>query len=150
MAAVELRALNAEAENLEQLAAQLMVEYHKKFAIPFACIVFVLLGAPLAVRFPRGGVGMVIGFSLLVFGIYYMSLIGGVTRGDRLMVPASMGPWGPNLVFLCIALWGLTRIGRETSTSRGGGWDDLWMTLRGLFPRRRKHRVAAVPRPREA
>ena len=31
---------------------------------PFACIVFVLVGAPIALRFPRGGVGLVIGVEL--------------------------------------------------------------------------------------
>jgi lipopolysaccharide export system permease protein len=51
---------------------QYLVELHKKFAIPFACIIFVLIGAPLAVRFPRGGVGMVIAASLTIFGIYYV------------------------------------------------------------------------------
>ncbi len=138
LAAIELEAMRSQAETLSQLIAQLNVEYHKKFAIPFACIVFVLLGAPLAVRFPRGGVGMVIGFSLLVFGIYYMSLIGGETLGDRGRIAPFWGPWGPNIIFMALALWGLTRIGRETSTTRGGGWDDLWTTLSGLLHRRRR------------
>lgn len=150
VAALELQSIRGQAETLRQLIAQLAVEYHKKFAIPFACIVFVLLGAPLAVRFPRGGVGMVIGFSLLVFGIYYMSLIGGETLGDRGIIAPFWGPWGPNIIFLAIALWGLSRIGRETSTTRGGGWDDLWMTLRGLFFRRRRRRRRATALAPEA
>jgi lipopolysaccharide export system permease protein len=77
MAALEVRVLKDRAADLAETVAQRRVEAHKKFAIPFACIVFVLIGAPLALRFPRGGVGMVIGFSLLIFGIYYVSLIGG-------------------------------------------------------------------------
>jgi lipopolysaccharide export system permease protein len=108
------------------------VEYHKKFAIPFACIVFVLLGAPLAVRFPRGGPGMVIGFSLAIFGIYYVSLIGGETLGDNGTVPPHWGPWGPNLVFFAISLWALSRIGKEASTTRGGGWEDMWFSMRTM------------------
>src|SRR5207253_2359320 len=40
------------------------VEIEKKFALSVACIVFVLLGAPVALRFPRGGVGLVLGVSL--------------------------------------------------------------------------------------
>lgn len=136
-AAVEANALNHHAKSLREQAARFRVEYHKKFAIPFACIVFVLLGAPLAVRFPRGGVGMVIGFSMLVFGVYYISLIGGESLGDTGIVPPYLGPWGPNIGFLALALWGLSRFGRETSTTRGGGWDDLWSTLRGTVTRRR-------------
>lgn len=134
-AAVEMQVRANQARTFDRSANQFRVEYHKKFAIPFACIVFVMLGAPIAVRFPRGGVGMVIAISLGVFGIYYMSLIGGESLGDRGIIPPFLGPWGPNFIFLAVALWGLTRIGRETSSARGGGWEDLWLTLRGLMTR---------------
>ena len=134
-AAVELSVLRSQASTHLRTANTYRVEYHKKFAIPVACIVFVLLGAPIAVRFPRGGAGMVIAISLLVFGIYYMSLIGGEGLGDRGVIPPFLGPWGPNIVFFFIALWGLSRIGRETSTTRGGGWDDLWLTVRNVVTR---------------
>jgi lipopolysaccharide export system permease protein len=112
---------------------QYQVEIHKKFAIPFACIIFVLIGAPLAVRFPRGGVGMVIAASLTIFGIYYMSLIGGEKLGDRGTIAPFWGPWAPNLLFGAISVWALSRIGRETATTRGGALDDLRVALRGLF-----------------
>jgi lipopolysaccharide export system permease protein len=109
---------------------QYSVEYHKKYAIPFACIIFMMIGAPLAVRFPRGGVGMVIAGSFTIFGIYYMSLIGGESLGDRGVIAPFWGPWAPNLLFGAIALWSLSRIGRETSTARGGGWDDMVDAIR--------------------
>ena len=48
------------------------VEIHKKFALAVACFVFVLLGAPIALRFPRGGVGLALGVSLFVFALYYV------------------------------------------------------------------------------
>src|SRR5439155_11662794 len=53
------------------------VEIHKKFSLAAACIVFALVGAPIALRFPRGGVGLVIGASFVVFATYYVGLIGG-------------------------------------------------------------------------
>jgi len=140
--ALDLDVLNAQAQHAQREVNRNSVEIHKKWAIPFACIVFVLLGAPLAVRFPRGGVGMVIAISLGIFGIYYMSLIGGETLGDDGVIAPFWGPWGPNLIFFLIALLALARIGRETSTSRGGGWDDLVASikeaaLRPLRPLRR-------------
>src|SRR5207342_1616912 len=53
------------------------IEIHKKFALAAACLIFVVLGAPLALRFPRGGVGLVLLVSLMVFALYYVGLIGG-------------------------------------------------------------------------
>ncbi|MGI8618949.1 MAG: LptF/LptG family permease, partial [Gemmatimonadaceae bacterium] len=69
------------------------VEIHKKFALAVACIVFVLLGAPIALRFPRGGVGLTIGVSLGVFGLYYVALIGGQSLGSRGIVPPALAMW---------------------------------------------------------
>ena len=139
-AAVELRMLQAREESAKHRINQYQVEWHKKFAIPFACIVFVILGAPLAIRFPRGGVGMVIAVSLSIFGIYYMSLIGGESLGDRGTLSPFWGPWAPNLLFLMVSLWGLFHVGRETSTARAGGWGELWISMRDFlrFGRRRR------------
>ncbi len=135
---IELKVLESRAQAAEQRVNQYRVEWHKKFAIPFACIVFVMLGAPLAVRFPRGGVGMVIAVSLAIFGIYYASLIGGETLGDRGWVAPFWGPWAPNLLFLLMSIWGLARIGNESSSARSGGWVDVWLTFRDFFARSRR------------
>ena len=143
--ATELRALSNRAAQLTRRMNQYQVEYHKKFAIPIACIIFVLIGAPLAVRFPRGGAGMVIVISLAIFGIYYMSLIGGETLGDDGRIAPYIGPWAPNIVFGVIALWALTRIGRETGTTRGGDWEDLWRTALAALTRPFRRRRATRP-----
>jgi lipopolysaccharide export system permease protein len=134
-AALDAQRLANNEQSIQDQINQYSVEYHKKYAIPFACIIFVLIGAPLAVRFPRGGVGMVIASSFTIFGIYYMSLIGGESLGDRGVIHPVWGPWAPNLLFGAISLWALSRIGRETATSRGGDWDDLWLTIRNFFRR---------------
>jgi lipopolysaccharide export system permease protein len=126
---------NERIKTLESQMDSYDVEWHKKFAIPFACIIFVLIGAPIAVRFPRGGAGMVIAISLLIFGIYYVSLIGGESLGDKGTIPPFLGPWAPNMFFGAIGLLAAMRIGRETSTTRGGGWDDMRSSIIGLFTR---------------
>jgi competence ComEA-like helix-hairpin-helix protein len=80
------------------------VEIEKKFAIPAAAIVFVLLGAPIAVRFPRGGIGMVIGVSLVAFSVYYIFLIGGEDFADRDFMSPFWAMWAPNVIFTGLGL----------------------------------------------
>src|SRR5439155_17766793 len=58
-------------------AASYEVEIQKKYAIAAACLVFALVGVPVALRFQRGGVGLVIGMSVAVFTVYYVGLIAG-------------------------------------------------------------------------
>lgn len=111
------------------------VEIHKKYTLAFACLVFVLLGAPLAVRFPRGGLGLVIAASSAIFAVYWMGLIGGEDLADRGVAPPALTMWTPNLVFTAVGLWLFVRMGRESATSRGGGWDDLYDTIRSGLAR---------------
>ena len=140
--ASELRMLAARAQAEQRRSNEYQVEYHKKFAIPFACIVFVLIGAPLAIRFPRGGPGMVIAVSLMIFGIYYMSLIGGESLGDKGQIKPFWGPWAPNVIFLVLSLFGLARMGRESGTSRGGSWNDVLVGIASKLTFARGKRAA--------
>jgi len=96
------------------------VEIHKKFALAVACVVFVLLGAPIALRFPRGGVGLTIGVSIGVFGLYYVALIGGQSLGNRGIVPPALAMWGANILFGAAGVVLLYKLGTESATSRGG------------------------------
>jgi len=132
-AAVEQRVRAA-----RQRAAIYEVEIHKKLAISAACVIFALLGVPVAIRFPRGGVGLVIGTSLAVFSIYYVGLIGGEELGDRLVVSPFLAMWTPNLIFTVVGLGLLWVVRREGSTAQGGDWDDLKHALLGWLPRLRR------------
>ncbi|HMG18480.1 MAG TPA: LptF/LptG family permease [Gemmatimonadales bacterium] len=114
-----------------QRAAIYEVEIEKKLAISAACVIFAMLGVPLAIRFPRGGVGLVIGTSLAVFSVYYVGLIGGEELGDRLIVPPFFAMWTPNLIFLAISLPLLWNVRRAGSTTHGGDWDEVKHALFG-------------------
>lgn len=106
------------------------VEIHKKFALATACIVFVLLGAPIALRFPRGGVGAVIGFSMAVFSLYYVGLIAGETVAKAGYLPPFIAMWGANIIFTIVGLVLLSRAGRESTTARGGDMAEMLDTMR--------------------
>jgi lipopolysaccharide export system permease protein len=97
----------------ERVINRYLVEIHKKFSIPVACIVFVLLGAPLAVRSRRGGMTVAIGLSIFFFLIYYLFLIGGEKMADRGRVPAWVAMWSPNIVLGALGLYLLRRSVRE-------------------------------------
>jgi len=81
------------------------VEAHKKFSLPFACILFVLLGAPLGVLAKRGGFAISTSLSFGFFLLYYVLLIGGEELADRNQISAAIGMWAPNAVLLAVALY---------------------------------------------
>ena len=113
-----------------------LVEYHKKFAIPVACIVFLLIGAPVGVRAKRGGYGFAMGMSTGVFIAYYLALTGGEDLADRRFLPPWLSMWMANIVFFGFGAWLLRRTARETA-------GRSWLRLRRLA--RRKRADAGVP-----
>jgi lipopolysaccharide export system permease protein len=127
----EIEALRIRLQDSAQLMNSYGVEIHKKFALAVACFVFVLLGAPIALRFPRGGVGLTIGVSLFVFALYYVCLIAGESIAKRGMMPAVVSMWMANVIFGLVALWMLSKMGQEGSTARGGDMRDMFGAIRG-------------------
>lgn len=91
-----------------------MVEVHKKYSIPFACIVFVLIGAPLGIISRRGGFGIAATLSLGFFVLYWASLIGGEKLADRDMISPFLGMWAANIIIGLAGIYLTIRMGRET------------------------------------
>jgi lipopolysaccharide export system permease protein len=109
------------------------VEIHKKFSLAVACIVFILIGAPIALRFPRGGVGLVISVSLSVFALYYVGLIAGQSLAENGTLSPFWSMWLANIVFTIVGLFLLSRMGKESGSSRGGDMREMLDMLRSWF-----------------
>ena len=75
-----------------------VVEIHKKYAISAACLVFVLIGAPLGVRIRRSGMGVSVGVSLCFFLLYWACLLGGEELADRDLFDPVWAMWAANIV----------------------------------------------------
>lgn len=93
-----------------------LVEIYKKYSIPTACIVFVLIGAPLGMMSRRGGFGIAATLSLGFFLIYWSSLIGGEKLADRDIISPFIGMWAANIVIGIAGIYLTLRMGRETPT----------------------------------
>ncbi len=94
---------------------QYEVEVHKKLAIPFACLVFILIGVPLGVRAKRGGVGPAITISVIFFIFYYGCLMIGEELGDNGTVPAWVTMWFANVIITVYSIFLLYRTVQETT-----------------------------------
>lgn len=80
------------------------VEIQKKYALPVACIIFVLLGSPLGIMVRKGGFGVAAGMSLFFFLIYWAFLIGGEKLSDRGIISPFWGMWAGNVFFAIVGM----------------------------------------------
>ena len=80
------------------------VELHKKFAIPFACIIFILLGIPLGIVSKKGSFSISIAISLGFFILYWALLTVGEFMGDEGKINPALSMWLGNIFIGTIAL----------------------------------------------
>ena len=100
-------------EGVQKQIDRFMVEINKKYALPVACIIFILLGAPLGVMVRKGGFGMAASISLFFFVIYWAFLIGGEKLADRDMLSPFWGMWSANVFLGIIGVLLLIRAAKE-------------------------------------
>lgn len=86
------------AEN-ERKIREFEVEIYKKYAIAFACLIFVFLGVPIGMMTRTSGVGMAFTVSTFIFIIYYIGLVTGEQLGDNGTIPPLLAMWLPNMIF---------------------------------------------------
>jgi len=118
------------------------VEIHKKFAIPFACVVFGVLGLPLGITNRRGGKSSGFSLSVVIILIYYIML----NNGEQLAATGKLQPWvamwTPNIILLAIGIYLLGRANRETSARSGAPIVRTMITgVAALFARKRVARA---------
>lgn len=105
--------------------SSLRVEIHKKYSIPLACIVFVLVGAPLGIMGRQGGLAVGGGLGLVFFLIYWTFLIGGEQLADRRIVGPAVAMWAPNVLVGLGGVYLVVRTVREVTFipwKRWGHW----------------------------
>jgi lipopolysaccharide export system permease protein len=105
MSLAELRTATQNAVTVKGNPNPFLVEIHKKFAIPAACIVFSFLGVPLGIRAHRGGrMGSFVALLPIVL-FYYFGLTLGENIGDHGRIPPWLAMWLPNIIVGGIALY---------------------------------------------
>jgi len=92
------------------------VEIYKKYSIPAACIIFILIGAPLGVMVRKGGFGVAASISLFFFLIYWAFLIGGEKLAERGFFSPFIGMWAANFVLGLLGIILTIKTNRETIT----------------------------------
>ncbi len=92
------------------------VEVYKKYSIPAACIIFILIGAPLGVMVRKGGFGVAASISLFFFLIYWAFLIGGEKLAEREFFSPFWGMWSANIFLGIIGIILTIKTNQETVT----------------------------------
>ena len=91
---------------------ELQVKWHSKLAMPFASLIFALVGAPLGIQPHRSATSIGFGLSIVVIFIYYVIMTAGEALAQGGYLPPVVGGWIANIFFVVLGLGLLFRSSR--------------------------------------
>lgn len=93
-----------------------MIKIHEKFSIPFACLVFGIIGIPLGLQSRTSRAGRSLGFawSIGLLLIYYLLTNAGTSLAERGILLLEVGMWAPNTIFLGFGMYLLIKAANES------------------------------------
>jgi LPS export ABC transporter permease LptG len=128
-----------------------LIEFHKRFTYPVACIVLMLIGVPLGMSSRQGGKGAGFVLSIALVFVYYLISDIGLALARQGKIPVLVGMWSANILFvLCsiILMWQMAlggplagllssftvRVKRATSKLHASGISKAEPRSRRRFP----------------
>jgi len=102
-----IKELIAEIKNLEEDSIDvipLTIEIHKKIALAFSSLVFVIVGIPLAITTHRREKFIGFGIAIVLFLVYWGIMLGGIAFAISGILPVSIGVWSANII---LSLFGI-------------------------------------------
>ncbi len=92
---------------------EMLLELHRKFSIPFACLALGILAVPLGVQSKKRQASSGLGMGLILFLVYYMLLSAGLIFGETGIYPPLIGMWAPNVILGGLGIYLLVRMAGE-------------------------------------
>lgn len=90
-----------------------LMELHRKFSIPFACIALAVLAVPLGIQSVSARRSGGLGIGLFCFLLYYLLLSAGTVAGEAGFVPPGVGMWVPNGIMGGLGIYFFIRTARD-------------------------------------
>ncbi len=114
------------------------IEYHRRLALPVACVILAVLAVPLGVSSRKGGKSAAFVLTVVLAFLYYMGLISAIALARQGSISPGFGVWMPNLVYGSMALLLVARLELPDDSDWTGGIREklvlAWAWLMGRTP----------------
>ena len=120
-----------------KMKMDMKMEYHRRFALPFACFVLTLVAIPLGIQNRRSGKAAGFSTSIGVLLCYYIVLSAGRTLGEKGILSPLVASWAPNLLFVILGVYLFRKTAAEQQIPLFERRLRLASRLRNAFSRRK-------------
>jgi len=122
------------------------LEFHRRFALPTACLVLAMVGIPLGLSARKGGKSTGFVLTILLVIVYYFFSLIGVQMARQGRLSPWFGSWMGNIFFFVAGVFLLWRVDRMPIEigNLAGFWKTLGQKLHSLGTRRRTERSFSI------
>ncbi len=97
--------INADYEQKRKELGHYLIEWHRKFALSFACMVLFFIGAPLGSIIRKGGLGMPLVIAVVFFLIFHLLGMFGIKFAENEVTTPLVGMWLPSFILVPIGFF---------------------------------------------
>lgn len=112
------------------------MERHRKFTLSLAVLIFFFIGAPLGAIIRKGGLGMPVVFSILLFILYYILSISGEKSAREDAWPIFSGMWFSTFIFFPVGVWLTYKAVTDSAIMKSETYTDSFKKLIRLLSRK--------------
>ena len=112
------------------------IELHKKFTLSFACIIFFFIGAPLGAIIRKGGLGVPVVISVILFIFYYIIDNTGYKMAREGRIEVWEGMWLSSAVLLPLGIFLTYKAMNDSAVFNPDAWKNFFYRLLGLRMKR--------------
>lgn len=122
-----------------KIQAKQKLHYHRNFSYAFTCIIFFLIGAPLGAIVKKGGIGMPVVISIVIFVLYYIINFSSENMTKNGVIDPTFAAWSANLIFFPIAMVLFYKANNDSGLFNIGNYLDPIVKFFSRFRRKQKN-----------
>ena len=130
--------------NMNESLRKHQIEAHKKFTLSLACLLFFFIGAPLGAIIRKGGLGVSVVISVIIFIFYYMVNVGSEKMAKTGEWNIVSGVWLSSAILLPIGIFLINRANKDSVVFNIEGYREFFQRLLGLRTSRRLNRKEVI------
>ncbi len=112
---------------------RMRTEWHKKFTFAISCLMLFFIGAPLGAIIKKGGLGLPVVMSLILFIVYYIVTIICQKSAMEEALTVTTGMWLPIAVFMPLGVFLTYKAANDSALFDRDAYINLWNKVKKLF-----------------
>ncbi len=122
-----------------KIQAKQKLHYHRNFSYAFTCIVFFLIGAPMGAIVKKGGIGMPVVISIVIFVLYYIINFSSENMTKNGILDPTFAAWSANLIFFPVAIVLFYKANNDSGLFNIGNYIDPILKFISRFRAKQKN-----------